>query len=217
MISSHLQRATEVSLGQWIREMAGQARALENFGNNALRAADKGLKQGLIDKLNEMGPAGALRMRQLANASQSEIAKANRAWASGQQAIRDYNNMRVETKKITGSDTAWPCVGTGDPSDQAASGVAGQSFTRGHLSSRVRRGWGGHHTPIDVPPAGGHVRNHQRAQFPRWSHARHLWRRRARPGHRLCAQGRWPALSVGLLAQDRYTRKEFPRLAGVTR
>jgi len=31
-------------------------------------------------------------------------------------------------------------------------------------------------------------------------------------GHRLCAQGRWPRLSVGLLAQERYTRKEFPRM-----
>lgn len=73
---------SKVSLDHWIRDMQRTADALANFGQNALRAANKGLRAGLIKSLNDMGPTGALRMRQLANASQSEIAKANHAWDS---------------------------------------------------------------------------------------------------------------------------------------
>jgi hypothetical protein len=91
----------KVSLNQWIHQLAAQAQALTNFGNNAKRAADKGLRHGLIDALNEAGPAGAMRMRQLANATQSQIDRANHAWASGQQAIQAYNNQRVETKRVS--------------------------------------------------------------------------------------------------------------------
>jgi hypothetical protein len=81
---------SKVSLNQWIRQLAHEAQALTEFGNNAKRAADKGLRQGLIDALEKAGPAGALRMRQLANATQTEIAKANRAWGSGKRAASDY-------------------------------------------------------------------------------------------------------------------------------
>jgi hypothetical protein len=99
---------THQSLDQFIHDMARQATALAQFGNNALRAANKGLRDGLIKQLRDAGPEGALRMRQLANASQSEIAKANHAWDqwtgaidSTQQALtratsREWR-MRVET------------------------------------------------------------------------------------------------------------------------
>jgi len=80
---------SSVSLNQWIRNMQKTANALANFGQNALRAARKGLDEGLIKSLNEAGPAGALRMRQLANASQKEIGRANAAWQSFQGATND--------------------------------------------------------------------------------------------------------------------------------
>lgn len=83
----------KTSLRDWIQELEQQARALERFGENAAKAADRGLRQGLIDALEEAGPAGALRMRQLANASEAEIGRANRAWGDGQQAIRDYTDL----------------------------------------------------------------------------------------------------------------------------
>lgn len=90
----------KVSLGQWIKQMANQADALNNFTANAERAADKGLRKGLIAALNEAGPAGALRMKQLANATEQEIARANGAWAKGQRAMDKYVNTTVPTKVL---------------------------------------------------------------------------------------------------------------------
>lgn len=91
---------TEVSLGKWISELEKQARALTEFGRNAQTAADKGLRRGLIKALQEAGPAGALRMRELANASEAEIRRANRAWAAGRTAIKDYVNTLGGIPKI---------------------------------------------------------------------------------------------------------------------
>ena len=90
----------KVSLGQWIKQMANQADALRNFRVNAINAGEKGLKQGLIADLQAMGTEGALRMRQLANASESEIGRANKAWQSGQDEMRRYENFKVKPKKI---------------------------------------------------------------------------------------------------------------------
>jgi hypothetical protein len=84
----------KVSLNGWIRQMQHEADALVNFGNNARSAADKGLRDGLIKQLETLGPAGALRMRQLANATQTEIAKANHAFDTyhrGAQNLIDAN------------------------------------------------------------------------------------------------------------------------------
>ena len=87
----------KVSLGEWLRDLEKQAKALEDFTANAKSAGDKGLAQGLIRELEKAGPAGALRMQQLANASETEIGRANRAWKRGQNAIKDYIK---ETTKV---------------------------------------------------------------------------------------------------------------------
>jgi hypothetical protein len=91
---------TKVSLGSWITEMQNQANALRDFTKNTQTAAKRGLREGLLKELEAAGPAGALRMKQLANATDAEIKKANKAWKSGQDAIRAYQNMVVPPKKI---------------------------------------------------------------------------------------------------------------------
>lgn len=78
------------SLGQWLKELEGQAKALRDFRINAEKAADKGLRQGFIAALQEMGTEGALRLKQLANATEAEIKRANKAWLSGQREIDRY-------------------------------------------------------------------------------------------------------------------------------
>ncbi|MCM0619593.1 hypothetical protein, partial [Nocardioides bruguierae] len=80
----------EVSLRKWIRQLERQADALRNFRRNAIEAAERGLNKGLITALEEAGSAGALRMRQLANASDEEIDRANRAWQRGQREVNRY-------------------------------------------------------------------------------------------------------------------------------
>lgn len=83
----------KVSLGGWLRQLESQAKDLREFRINAQQAADKGLRQGLIAALQEAGPEGARRMRQLSEATDAEIKRANRAWASGQREIAKYTNM----------------------------------------------------------------------------------------------------------------------------
>lgn len=88
-----------LSLHGWIRQMQQQAAALENFTANARTAAKRGLSEGLIAELERLGPVGALRMRQLANATDSEIAKANGAWKRGQRAAQDYIDVTAKVPK----------------------------------------------------------------------------------------------------------------------
>jgi TP901 family phage tail tape measure protein len=89
----------KVSLGEWLREQEKSAEALENFTANAKKAAKNGLDDGLIASLEAAGPAGALRMKQLANATEEEIERANKAWRRGQKAIDDYVDA---TTKVPG-------------------------------------------------------------------------------------------------------------------
>lgn len=83
---------SKTSLRGWLRELERQADALEHFADNAVKAARRGLDEGLIKSLQEAGPEGAMRMRQLANATDAELKRANRAWRDNQQAIRDYTD-----------------------------------------------------------------------------------------------------------------------------
>jgi len=96
----------KVSLGEWLREQEKSAEALENFTANAKRAAKNGLDDGLIASLEAAGPAGALRMKQLANATDEEIDRANRAWRRGQKAIDNYIDAttKVPNSKATTLD-----------------------------------------------------------------------------------------------------------------
>lgn len=88
------------SLGDWIREMSNSADALINFTANSRTAAKRGLEEGLIASLQAAGETGAQRMRQLANATDEELERANRAWRKGQQAMQDYVNFKVPQKKV---------------------------------------------------------------------------------------------------------------------
>lgn len=94
----------EKSLGDWITEMSNQADALNNFTRNAETAADRGLRKGLIAALKEAGPEGALRMKQLANATQDEIGRANASWDKGQKAINRYVDATVKVPKALATD-----------------------------------------------------------------------------------------------------------------
>jgi hypothetical protein len=83
----------KVSLQGWIKQLEREAQALKDFRINAETAAKKGLDEGLTAALEKAGPTGALRMRQLANASsKSEIDKANQAWEAGQRQIKLYTD-----------------------------------------------------------------------------------------------------------------------------
>lgn len=89
------------SVGQWIEEMRKSAIALEQFTANSRKAAKRGLDDGLIESLQQAGREGALRMKQLANGTEENIARANAAWKRGQNAAKAYNDYKVPPKKVT--------------------------------------------------------------------------------------------------------------------
>lgn len=94
---------SDKSLGDWLSELEKNAQALRDFQRNAREAGKKGLDQGLVRSLQNAGSEGALRMRQLANATDAEIDRANSAWRKGQDAVKDFTNQvgGVPSKKIT--------------------------------------------------------------------------------------------------------------------
>jgi TP901 family phage tail tape measure protein len=86
----------KVSLGQWLTQLENQADALRNFRLNSIKAAKEGLDEGLIASLQDAGVSGALRMKQLANATDEEIERANKAWRRGQREIQRYIDATTE-------------------------------------------------------------------------------------------------------------------------
>ncbi len=95
----------KVSFSDWLKELEEQNRALKRFTANAERAGEKGVKQGLIEQLKAAGPEGARRMQQLANASDKEIARANRAWKRGQGAIEDFVAAATDASRLPDIET----------------------------------------------------------------------------------------------------------------
>lgn len=81
---------SKVSLDDWIKHFAKQAAALRDFRVNAQNAAKKGLDEGLIASLEKAGPEGALRMKQLADATKEQINRANEGWRAGQREVNKY-------------------------------------------------------------------------------------------------------------------------------
>lgn len=79
----------DVSLSEFIKGMQESADALRNFNANSLRAAKRGLDDGLIMSLRAAGEEGALRMKQFANATQAEIGRANKAHRSQTAAMEE--------------------------------------------------------------------------------------------------------------------------------
>lgn len=101
---------SKVSLGDWIGDMRETAIAIEEFTANSLKAAKKGLDEGLITSLQDAGTEGALRMKELANASDKELDRANKAWRRGVRAQEDFvdsavNVRNAEANLASGAET----------------------------------------------------------------------------------------------------------------
>ena len=90
----------ELSLDGFIQSLEDQAEALRRFRDNAREAADKGLRKGLIRELEALGPVGAVRMQQLADATEDQIGRANDAWAKGRGAMKEWVDYKVPPKRV---------------------------------------------------------------------------------------------------------------------
>lgn len=88
------------NLSKFTQFLNNQARALEKYAENLRKAGENGVKKGLLADLKDLGPEGARIVAQLANATDREVGKANKAWQRGQDAIDGYVKKQVPEKEI---------------------------------------------------------------------------------------------------------------------
>lgn len=86
----------KVDLNGWLTELEKQNEALAEFTSNAIIASTRGVDVGLIDQLREAGPEGALRLSELADATEREIGRANEAFRTGEEAASRYADVFVD-------------------------------------------------------------------------------------------------------------------------
>lgn len=101
------------SLGDWLSEMEASTGAVADFNDNSIKAAKKGLDEGLIKSLRGAGKEGALRMQQLANGTEAGVERANKAFRGLQaetertRRVTDrLSNMNIDLRTDTAEEKA---------------------------------------------------------------------------------------------------------------
>jgi hypothetical protein len=84
----HKAKAADFTLDGWLDKMEKGIQAMRDFRHNAEQAAEKGLRQGLINQLRSMGTEGALQLQRLAHATKAQIGRANRDWDAYSREVR---------------------------------------------------------------------------------------------------------------------------------
>jgi hypothetical protein len=81
-------KASEFTLDGWLDRLEDSTDAMRRFRENAEKAFGKGLDPELIQALRERGREGAVQLRELANANQETIDRANADWRAYQREIK---------------------------------------------------------------------------------------------------------------------------------
>lgn len=115
------------SLSSWLGELEAQAGALENWSANLVTLGERGISQGLMEKLVALGPAGAKAIQDLANGTDEEIGRAEAAFQRGVDATNGlqasleglYAPPPIVVEVDTAAATAEADALVGDLVDQA--------------------------------------------------------------------------------------------------
>ena len=91
-IFSEFSESSEVTTESILTNMKAQTKGMKNWQENLKRLADRGLDQGLIDKLTEMGTSGISYVNAFVSMSSKEIKQAN---ADFQKSIAVSDSMTV--------------------------------------------------------------------------------------------------------------------------
>lgn len=94
----------KTSLSDWIKELEESAIALREFRKNSEEAGRKGLDEGLVASLQAAGEEGAIRMAELADASDEEITRANRAFRRGERQLGLYVDAFGGVPEVVATD-----------------------------------------------------------------------------------------------------------------
>lgn len=75
--------ASKTSFDGWLKDLEAQHRAMEDWADNLVKAAQRGVSDGVIKEFEKMGPEGAKRLAELVDASDEEIARLNAVFSEG--------------------------------------------------------------------------------------------------------------------------------------
>ena len=71
---------TEISSQQLLQNMQSQIDGVSNWADNMAILADRGVNQGIIEKLAEMGPQGSTYVQAFASMTDEQLKQANEMW-----------------------------------------------------------------------------------------------------------------------------------------
>lgn len=72
---------TKISSEKLLENMESQINGVTNWANNMAYLADRGVNQGILDKLAEMGPQGTTYVEAFANMTDEQLKEANKLWS----------------------------------------------------------------------------------------------------------------------------------------
>ncbi len=72
---------TKISSEKLLENMESQINGVTNWANNMADLADRGVNQGILDKLAEMGPQGTTYVEAFANMTDEQLQQANDMWS----------------------------------------------------------------------------------------------------------------------------------------
>ncbi len=81
-IFDDFQEEEEISTTKMLYNMAEQTKKVGRWANNLARLASRGMSEGLLESLRELGPQGAAKVEAFAKMSSAELKKANNLYAA---------------------------------------------------------------------------------------------------------------------------------------
>lgn len=72
---------TKISSEKLLENMESQIKGVTNWADNMAYLADRGVNQGILDKLAEMGPQGTTYVEAFANMTDEQLKEANKLWS----------------------------------------------------------------------------------------------------------------------------------------
>ncbi len=111
---------SDLTFAQMVQRLEAQATALDNWANNLQIAAQKGIRDGLLETLAQAGPETAGYLEIIANLTEDEIAQLNEAWD------KRFNASEYAADEMT--DVQMSII-NGTPGATTAAGNAGAQGT----------------------------------------------------------------------------------------
>ena len=86
---------SKVSLQEWIKELEGQVEAQASWMDNLAVLAERGAPQQLLDQLMSLGPEGATRVKQLADASDEDLQRVIDVFSESKRNVNEFTDAIV--------------------------------------------------------------------------------------------------------------------------